>query len=765
MNISMAHHEPRSGENTALSTGDTAALSTSHKAALGTGDKAALTTGADFWRTVALPDHDIASIMLTDGPHGLRKQSEGGDALGLGDSVPATCFPPAVGLGSSWNVDLIHTVGTALGAEARTEKVAVLLGPGVNIRRSPLCGRNFEYYSEDPYLAGMLGAAWVRGVQSCGVGTSLKHFAANNQETDRMRIDVQVDERTLREIYLPAFERIVTTAAPTTVMCSYNTLRGTKVSENRWLLTDVLRGEWGFDGLVVSDWGAVDDRLRALAAGVDLTMPAAGGNEKIVAAVESGDLDATTLDDAVDRLLTLIERTTVAGSEPATYDADAHHELAAVAATESAVLLKNEGLLPLDVADLDSIAVIGEFARTPRFQGSGSSQVVPTRVDSALDAIAALAGAPVRFAPGFRLDGAPDGALVDEAVSLAESSEAVVLFLGLPGEFESEGFDRTDIDLPANQLALLTAVAAAHSRVAVVLSNGAVVATADWQDDVQAILEGWLLGQAGGSAIADLLFGFANPSGRLTETVPLRLADTPSHLNFPGSDGVVVYGERIHVGYRYHDTMGTPVAYPFGFGLSYTTFDYDDLVLTPNGTGLDVAFTVTNTGDRAGADVPQVYVRDIESSVDRPVHELKGFTKVHLAPGASERVTIALDDRAFAFWSVREHRWVVEAGDFEIRVGASSRDHRLTATFTSPGDGVSPTLTGTSSLAEWFAHPVGGPLLMEAMAGAGGDVGNVDPAVMKMIAAAPLAKLAAFSPGMSADLVTDLVDRVRAQSS
>ena len=761
----MAHHEPRSGENTALSTGDTAALSTSDKAALSTGDKAALTTGADFWRTVALPDHDIASIMLTDGPHGLRKQSEGGDALGLGDSVPATCFPPAVGLGSSWNVDLIHTVGTALGAEARAEKVAVLLGPGVNIRRSPLCGRNFEYYSEDPYLAGTLGAAWVRGVQSCGVGTSLKHFAANNQETDRMRIDVQVDERTLREIYFPAFERIVTTAAPTTVMCSYNTLRGTKVSENRWLLTDVLRGEWGFDGLVVSDWGAVDDRVRALAAGVDLTMPAAGGNEKIVAAVESGDLDAAALDDAVDRLLTLIERTSVAASEPATYDADAHHELAAVAATESAVLLKNEGMLPLDVADLDSIAIIGEFARTPRFQGWGSSQVVPTRVDSALDAIAALTGAPARFAAGFRLDGAPDSALVDEAVALAESSDAVVLFLGLPGEFESEGFDRTDIDIPANQLALLAAVTAAHSRVAVVLSNGAVVATADWQDGVQAILEGWLLGQAGGSAIADLLFGFANPSGRLTETVPLRLADTPSHLNFPGSDGVVVYGERIHVGYRYHDTMGTPVAYPFGFGLSYTTFEYDDLVLTPNGTGLDVAFTVTNTGDRAGAEVPQVYVRDIESSVDRPVHELKGFTKVHLVPGASERVTIALDDRAFAFWSVREHRWVVEAGDFEIRVGASSRDHRLTATFTSPGDGIPPTLTGMSSLAEWFAHPVGGPLLMEAMAGAGGDVGNLDPAVMKMIAAAPLAKLTAFSPGMSADLVTDLVDRVRAHSS
>ncbi|MGW6693324.1 glycoside hydrolase family 3 C-terminal domain-containing protein [Rhodococcus sp. NPDC054953] len=732
------------------------------RAGLGLASKVALTTGADFWHTAAIPEAGVPALLVTDGPHGLRKQSEGGDALGLGDSVPATCFPPAVGLGSSWNVDLIHTVGTALGDEARAEGVSVLLGPGVNIRRSPLCGRNFEYYSEDPFLAGTLGAAWVLGVQSRGVGTSLKHFAANNQETDRMRVDVQADERTLREIYLPAFERIVTTALPWTVMCSYNTLRGVAVSENRWLLTTVLRDEWGFDGLVMSDWGAVNDRVRALAAGLDLTMPAAAGDDAVIAAVESGALDEAIVDTAVERVLALVDRATA--TDAGRYDTDAHHALAAAAATESAVLLKNEdGLLPLEATALESIAVIGEFARTPRFQGSGSSQVVPTRVDSVLDAITELAGTAARFEPGFRLDGVADPDLVAEAVTLAGSADTVLLFLGLPTAVESEGFDRTGLALPADQLALLDAVADVNPRVAVVLSNGAVVSVADWRDRAQAILEGWLLGQAGGSATVDLLFGLATPSGRLTETIPLRLEDTPSRLNFPGSDGVVVYGERIHVGYRWFDTLDVPVAYPFGFGLSYTTFDYADLALDPSGDGLTVSFTVTNTGDRAGAEVAQVYVRDVESTVDRPVHELKGFAKVLLVPGESRQVTIALDERAFAFWSVREHRWVVEAGDFEIRVGASSRDIRLAGVHTSPGDGIPPTLTGMSTLGEWFAHPIGGPLLAEAFAAAGGGpgLGDVDPLLLKMAAGAPLTKLAAFSPGMTGTVIDGLVEAVR----
>ncbi|MCC6856806.1 MAG: glycoside hydrolase family 3 protein, partial [Microbacteriaceae bacterium] len=523
-------------------------------AALSLEQKAALVAGGGFWSTLEAPEAGILSVVLTDGPHGVRRQVGGDDHLGIGESAPATCFPPAAGIASSWNVDLVERVGRALGEEARAQGVGMLLGPGVNIKRSPLCGRNFEYFSEDPLVSGVLGAAWVRGIQSTGMGASLKHFAANNQETNRMTVSAEVDERTLREIYLPAFERVVTTEQPWTVMCSYNRINGVAAAENHWLLTELLRDEWGFKGLVVSDWGAVDARVPALAAGLDLEMPGpqADSAEAIVAAVRSGELDEAVLDAAVDRVIALAARASGdrAGRDHDADDADldeldhripaAHHVLAREAATESIVLLRNEGAI-LPLATAQAIAVIGEFARTPRFQGAGSSQVNPTRVDTALDAVSSIA--PVEFAPGYSFDRHVDAApLIAEAVEVARRSATVLLFVGLPAGDESEGYDRTHLDLPAAQLALIEAVSVANPRTVVVLTNGSVVSLEPWHDSVPAIVEGWLLGQAGGSAVAEVLFGIVEPSGRLAESIPYRLQDTPSYLNFPGENDVVRYG-------------------------------------------------------------------------------------------------------------------------------------------------------------------------------------------------------------------------------
>ena len=671
--------------------------------ALSLEQKASLTSGGDFWHTQAVAE--IPSVMLTDGPHGLRKQAASADALGLGNSVPATCFPPAVALASSWDEILVDLVGAAVGAEARAENVAVVLGPGVNIKRSPLCGRNFEYFSEDPFLAGRMGAALVHGIQSQGVGASVKHFAANNQESDRMRVSADIDERTLREIYLPAFEYIVRTAAPRTVMCSYNKINGIYAGESRWLLTELLRDEWGFEGLVVSDWGAVNDRVAALVAGLDLEMPPSGADDEIVAAVRSGTLDEEVLDRAVARVLDLVQS---APQDAPPCDADEHHALAREVAAACAVLLKNDDdLLPLDADGAETISVIGEFARTPRFQGAGSSQVTPTRVDTALDSITAVAGAErVTFEPGFRLDGVRDPALQDAAVKTAEGSHVAVLFLGLPPHDESEGFDRRDIFLPADQMLLLAAVHAVNPRTIVVLSNGGVVHTAGVERHAAALLEGWLLGQAGGSATADLLFGLANPAGRLAETIPERLHDTPSFPYFPGGEQHSRYGEGIYVGYRYHDTVEAPVAFPFGFGLSYTEFELSDLkVSASEGNSVSVSAHIANVGDRAGATVVQVYVHDVACRVDRPVHELKGFAKAELDAGETHTVQLELDPSSFAFWSVQAGRWVVEAGEFEIRVGFSSRDIEATASITLPGDEPIPTLTPMSTIGEWLDPP------------------------------------------------------------
>jgi beta-glucosidase len=715
-------------------------------------EKAALCSGADFWHTKALDRAGVPAVMLTDGPHGLRKQATSADQVGLADSVPATCFPPAVALGSSFDAELVERVGRALGAESRAEHVAVLLGPGINIKRSPLCGRNFEYFSEDPLVGGVLGAALVRGIQSAGVGACVKHFAANNQETDRGRVSAEVDERTLREIYLAGFERVVTQAQPWMVMCSYNKVNGTYASEHPWLLTDVLRTEWGFDGAVVSDWGAVNDRVAALRAGLDLQMPATGGHAgdaEIVAAVRSGELDEGVLDRAVARILTLLARSLPAVREGGTFDAADHHALARKAAADCAVLLKNDPvdgtpLLPLDPAA--TIAVIGEFARTPRYQGAGSSQVNPTQLDDAWTAIRELAGDRAVFAAGFGVDDpANDEALRAEAVEAARGAEVAVLFLGLPASHESEGFDRRHILLPAAQIALLAAVAEVNPRVVVVLANGSTVQVSDWGHHAAAILEGWLLGQAGGGAVADLLAGRANPSGRLAETVPLRLQDNPSYLNFPGELGVVRYGEGVFVGYRGYDAREQEVSYPFGHGLSYTSFGYADLDVTLDEQGGTVAVTVTNTGSRAGKEVVQVYVSPPASAVARPVRELKAFAKVALEPGESRRVRLDLTRRDLSYFHARQGRWVLESGEYGVEVGASSRDLRVSATVTVTSAEPPAPLAEDASLEEWLAHPVGSRLLEDRLAAAGPNM-LTDPEMRAIVGNFPLVRLATF-PG------------------
>ncbi|MGN6446350.1 glycoside hydrolase family 3 C-terminal domain-containing protein [Amnibacterium sp.] len=718
-------------------------------------EKASLLDGSDFWHTQGVERLGVPPVMVTDGPHGLRKQAAAADHVGLNDSVPATCFPPAAGLVSSWDPELLRRVGAALGDECRAERVAVLLGPGVNMKRSPLNGRNFEYFSEDPLLAGALAAGLVEGVQSRGVGTSLKHFAANNQETDRMTVDAEVDERTLREIYLPAFERVVRQARPWTVMCSYNRLNGTYASEHPWLLTGVLREEWGFDGLVVSDWGAVNVREDGVAAGLDLEMPSSGGagTRRILEAVADGRLAEQDVDRAARRVLELVAKAQPALAEDAEpFDVDAHHALAREAATRSAVLLRNDGgILPLAPTG-GTIAVIGEFARTPRYQGAGSSQVNPTRLDTPLDALrAALPDREVVFAPGFEIDAEEaDAELVAEAVAVAKDAEVVVVFLGLPAAAESEGYDRTTMDLPAQQTALIRQVADANPEVVVVLANGSVVTLDPWQGRARALIEGWLLGQAGGTAIADLLTGAEAPSGRLGETIPVRYADNPTIGNFPGEAGTVRYGEGLLIGYRWYDAHRLPVAYPFGHGLTYTTFGYTDLDVEVIEDGAEprvaVSVTLTNTGARAGIETVQVYVSDAEASVYRPEQELRGFARVDLEPGASETVRIELDARAFAFWDVARGRFVVEGGAFGIRVGASSRDLRLHAVVRLDGEALEPPVRADATVDQLLAHPRAAEWVRERVAGHPFEAMLFDPQHGAMMRAIPLVRLARF-PG------------------
>lgn len=693
-------------------------------------EKASLCSGSDFWHTQPVERLGIDAVMVTDGPHGLRKQAGHSDHLGLNESVPATCFPAAVGLGSTWDTALLRRVGEALGVETRSNEVAVLLGPGVNMKRSPLCGRNFEYFSEDPLLAGELAAALVEGVQSQGVGTSLKHFAVNNQETDRMRVDAQVDERTLREIYLPAFERVVKQARPLTVMCAYNKINGTFGSEHPWLLTTVLRDEWGFDGLVMSDWGAVEDRVAGVSAGLDLEMPASGGtnDQRVLDAVRDGRLPEADLDVAVVNFLTLLARTMPAVADPGDFSAADHHALAREAAARAAVLLKNaNGALPL--TSLNDVVVIGEMARTPRYQGAGSSQVNPTQLDNALDAL--RSHHELEFAPGYLLAeaaGEPgqdrtDEQLRSEAVELARGKTAVV-FCGLPAIEESEGYDRQHMSLPQSHRDLIAAVGGVASSVIVTLSNGAATTMSDWQDSADAVLELWLGGQAGGSAAAELLLGQVSPSGRLAESIALSIDDVPAQLNFPGERGVVRYGEGRHIGYRGLDAMDVEVSYPFGHGLTYTTFDYGSLEVSATAITEDtfqdeavftIDATVTNSGDATGTAVPQLYIGFPDAKVPRVPRELRGFTTAELQPGESRQISFTLDRRDLSYWDTGLHSWQVEPGAVDIWVGESSRDLRLHQAVQVEAPQVFLPLHAHSTVQEWLDHPRGRDVLEPVM--------------------------------------------------
>ena len=649
-------------------------------------EKASLCSGKDFWNTKSVDRLGIESWMMTDGPHGLRKGSTSASELGLNKSVPATCFPTGAGLGATWNRALLEEVGTALGRESQAERVGVILGPAVNIKRSPLCGRNFEYLSEDPYLTGELAARHIAGVQAQGVGTSIKHFAANNQEKLRMTIDTVADERTLREIYLPAFETAIKKSKPWTVMCAYNKLNGTYCSQNEMLLTKILRDEWGFDGIVMTDWGACDDRVAGLAAGQDLEMPFSGpaNDASIVAAVRARKLDEKKLDDAVARNLRLYFRVIENRRAQARFDAEAHHALARRVAAEGTVLLKNENaLLPLQKKG--KIAFLGAFAKNPRYQGGGSSHMNPTRLDCAWDAAEkVLAGkAELIYAAGYDIaDSSPVSSLIEEARAAAASSDVAVVFAGLTDDFESEGFDRTHLRMPESHVALIRAAASSAKKTVVVLSNGAPIEMS-WLPEVGAVLEGYLGGQAGGSAAVDMLFGDAEPSGRLAESFPLRLEDNSSYLNFPGGKNSVEYREGVFVGYRHYESVDAPVLFPFGHGLSYTEFAYSEFKLdrerVSDAETLTASVSVSNIGNRAGKDVVQLYVSPPASPVVRPKMELKGFEKIELKSGEKKTVSFKIDARAFAYWDADRDCWRAERGLYSVSVGSSVRNVRESA--------------------------------------------------------------------------------------
>ena len=668
-------------------------------------EKAALCTGATAWTTTPVERLGVPVMTVSDGPHGVRRVVD--QASFSSESIPATCFPTASCTASTWDVDLIYAVGQAIAEECLALKVDVVLGPGANMKRTPLCGRNFEYFSEDPYLAGQMAASFIRGVQSKGVGTSLKHYATNSQETRRLTINSAMDERTLREIYLPAYETAVKQGEPWTVMCAYNKLNGTYCSEHHKLLVEILKNEWGFDGLVVSDWGAVHDRVAALKGGLDLEMPGPRDRRvKAVAdAVRAGMLDESILDESVRRILEIVFKA-AAVAKGGSFDAAAHHALARRVAAEGLVLLKNNGILPL--TDPKRIAVVGRAAKVPYYQGGGSSHINPTRLDIPLDELEKLAGsARITYSEGYPADVAFDQALVDEAVNNARLADVALLYLALPADKESEGYDRADLDLTTQQVALIKAVTEVQKNTVVILNSGAPVVMSEWIDAPAAVLQAWMMGQAGGGAIADVLFGKVNPCGKLAETFPLRLVDTPAHINFPGSKNEVRYGEGIFIGYRYYDAKEVPVLFPFGYGLSYTTFTYKNPRVSASTfkdvDGLTVSVDITNTGEVAGKEVVQVYVHDHKSALLRPPKELKGFSKVQLQPGETKTVNVKLDFRAFAYYHPDYKRWITEDGAFDILIGASSADIRCIQTVNLQTSLDLPSLLNSeSTLVDWL---------------------------------------------------------------
>jgi len=733
-----------------------------------------LATGADYWTSIEAKENGFRALRFADGPHGLRVQDdENPDHLGIGRSLPATCFPPAVTLASSWDEDLLHEIGVALGKEARAMGVNVVLGPGLNLKRSPLCGRNFEYYSEDPFLGGVLAAAVVDGMQSQGVGACLKHFAVNNQETDRLRVSANLDERTLREIYLRTFEVAVRRSRPWAIMSSYNRINGVHAAQNKWLLTDVLRNEWGFDGIVVSDWGGVRDPVASVNAGLDLRMPGRQEDDRLRQAYLAGEVDADALASLVERFRLLAERTKVSGDTQAV-DYDGHNALVRRAAAESAVLLTNDGTLPLTLEKGKRIAVIGELARKSRYQGAGSSYVNARSDISGLDALgkrAAAIGADLTFAAGYSLERKPVADnVIAEAVAAASTADVVILFLGLPGDYEAEGRDRTSVDLPEDQLALAAALHATGKPIVVAMSNGSAVTTSNWRGSVNAIVEFWLTGQAHGDAVADVLFGDVNPSGKLPETIPVRLADTPSYLHFPGGHANVSYGEGIYVGYRYYDARDIAVDHPFGHGLSYTTFDFIGLDIIEKPKDDQIAFvarvSVRNSGSREGAEVVQLYVGDHSHFVDTPPLELRGWKKIRLQPGQSGTVDIEVPREQLEHWNELTKSWLYPGGPVTVHVGSSSRDLRLKKTFDVPGDAVVVPLTPWSTTGEWLDDPVGGPMLQaifDARGGLRGRMGDLmsDPAGRDSARGIPLASIAEF-PGVPIDMeeITALAEKI-----
>jgi beta-glucosidase len=744
-------------------------------------EKAALCTGASAWSTTPVERLGVPEMIVADGPHGVRRVPDV-HSLAL-ESLPATCFPTASCSASTWDVELVGQLGEALAEEAIALHVDVVLGPGVNMKRSPLCGRNFEYFSEDPYLAGKLAVYFINGVQSKGVGTSIKHYAANNQEFQRFSISAEVDERTLREIYLPAFEKAVKEAQPWTVMCSYNKVNGVLASEHHTLLTKILKDEWGLEGLVVSDWGAVHDRVAALQGGLDLEMPGPQDRrvKAVVEAVHSGELAEATLDESVRRILRIVfkaQETPKGGA----FDMDAHHRLARKIAAEGMVLLKNDPL-PLQGRLLPlkghrQIAVIGHSAQVAHFQGGGSSHINPTRVDVPFQELQSRAdNAELAYAEGYPADNSFRQDLIDQAVELAQSADVALLYIALPTE--SEGYDRTDLDLTVQQVALIQAVAKAQPKTVVVLNNGAPVAMSDWIDAVPAVLEGWTMGQAGGGALADVLFGRVNPCGKLAETFPRKLSDTPAHLNWPGGAGKVRYGEGLFIGYRYYDAKELPVLFPFGHGLSYTTFAYSNAKVSAETfrdvDGLTVTVDVTNTGQMAGKEIVQVYVHDRASGLVRPEKELKGFAKVALQPGETKSVAIKLDFRAFAYYHPQYKQWITEDGDFDILIASSAAHIRHTLTVTLESTLSLPCiLDRESTMREWMADRRGkvilgtfyaqlGEQMGDVFGGGDGDEEALGMDIMDMILDMPLLTMLMFQSGALPMHPEDLVDGLLAQ--